>query len=200
MSNDAIIGGHPLDGADADRCYDVLMSERNALLTAKRSAEDETIKGVIRFSQAALLLIPGAVLTLNVHLPHKQMVLLAIGIILFVCAVLSSFAEQLLSSRAYDKQIKVVTAYYQKRSAEVDHPKSANRVRWAIRASFTFFFLALAFSTTSLSWFALEASVANKPTRPSPTPSRPSPGGPIHKDGGRSVPPAAPPPPPPSKK
>jgi hypothetical protein len=192
-----LIGAHSLDGTDPDKCYDVLLSERNSLLTAKRAAEDEAIRGVIRFSGAALLLIPGAILTLDYELPNPQRVLLIVGVILFIGALLASFAEQLLSSWAYDRQITVVSDYYLKKSEATEHRQSARWVARSIWTSFTLFVLALIFSGTSLSWFALESTVAKTPT-PSPSPpprpsQQPSPG---TKDGGRSIPPAAPPPPP----
>lgn len=198
--SEKLIGSHSLDGTDPDKCYDVLLSERNSLLTAKRAAEDEAIRGIIRFSGAALLLIPGAILTLDYQLPNPQRVMLITGVALFVGALLASFAEQLLSSWAYDRQIKVVSDYYLRRSEATEHRQSARWVARSIWASFTLFVLALVFSGTSLSWFALESTVAKTPTpRPSPPPrpSQPSPG---TKDGGRSIPPAAPPPPPPPSK
>jgi hypothetical protein len=205
MSNDQIIGGHPLDGADEDKCYDVLLTERNSLLTAKRASEDDAIKGIIKFSSAALLLVPGAIVAWKIPISGTAIYMLGTGFVLFVLSVIMAFAEQFLSSVAYDKQLNVVTEYYSKRSHEVSHPLSAKRVRLALLGSFFLFSSALLMSSLGLGMLAEDQVMAQKPTSTPTPPPRPSPGRPEpahvpgHKDGGRSIPPQAPPPPP-SKK
>jgi hypothetical protein len=194
-----LIGAHPLDGSDEDKCYDVLLTERNNLLAAKRTAEDEAIKGIVKAASAILLLVPGALITWKVPISSNQLQLLSIGTGLLLLSLIAAFSEQLLSSWAYNRQIATVTAYYQRTSRIVAHKLSGRMVMVALLLSYAAFTVGL--STTSLALFSVakDQVMAQKPTPPTP-PRPPSPQQtPGYKDGGRSIPPAAPPPPPAKK-
>jgi hypothetical protein len=195
-----LIGAHPLDGSDEDKCYDVLLSERNSLLSAKRSAEDEAVKGIIKASSAILLLIPSALITWNVPISDFQIKLISAGAALILIALISAFSEQMLSSWAYNKQIATVTSYYQRLSKDVSHKLSGRLVTLALIVSYTSFTIGVTATSLALLSVAKVQVMTQRPTPPPPAPRPPSPQQtPGHKDGGRSIPPAAPPPPP-SKK
>ena len=50
---DQAIKTHPLDPCDPDQCYQTMMSERTALITARRESEDNLIKTVIQRTGSA---------------------------------------------------------------------------------------------------------------------------------------------------
>jgi hypothetical protein len=193
-----LIGAHPLDKADPEKCYDAMIAERNLLITAKRSAEDELVKSIVKLSSAALLLIPGFVIGSKLPLDtFWSALLMGVGIVFLLAAMMTGMLEQFLSSVAYDKQIEIITRYYDRLGKETFDPKSASRVRYAQVGTFTFFALAVLSLSAGLSTIAWRGTVSQ---RPSPSPPRPS--EPVHVPDhktdvpGRSVPPPAPPPPP----
>ena len=96
-----IIGAHPLDDADPDKCYDAVIAERNLLITAKRTAEDELVKSIVKLSAAALLLIPGFLIGKKVWLAWSlEVILIVIGIVSLMLSMLMGMLEQFLSSVA----------------------------------------------------------------------------------------------------
>jgi len=188
---------HPLEGLDPKDCYDAMMAERSALITAKRSSEDDLIKSLIQLSSAALLIIPGALLTSQIKLSNISNVFLALGSLSFVMTLVAALAEQRFSSWAYDEQVKVIKEYYDRKSLITEHVKSA---KWVKRASITAFILfvsGLILSVIGLAISGMGNTMSQEP-RPRPEPVHI----PDHKTDvpTRSVPPSAPPPPPPPKK
>ncbi len=190
---------HPLKGADLDKCYDVMMAERTALITAKRETEDELIRTLIKLSSASLLLIPGLLFAKDATIASMMNEWLRVGAMLFVFSLLTAMLEQFLSSKAYDRQIKISVDYYQQKSTVTSDEKFSNWLRLSQTFAFAFF-AAGVFSSGMGIWKIGEPvtmsdkSTPSPPPRPSPPPPQPS--YPGYKDGGRSVPPSAPPPPP----
>lgn len=192
---------HPLDGRDDRECYDVMMAERNALVAAKRETEDELVKGIIKLSSGALLLVPGIAVSSEIRIdPHLAVALVLLGLFFFAGALLAGVVEQRLSSVAYDKQIEVTVSYYQKKTIETHDEKSSRHVKIALVTTFVLFCSAVTISAAGLCYTAWSRQMSDKPSSPPPRPTPPpSPSHPGYKDGGRSVPPSAPPPPPPKK-
>jgi preprotein translocase subunit Sss1 len=190
---------HPLDGTDPDRCYDVMMAERTALITAKRETEDELVRTIIKLSSASLLLLPGLLLTAGGHASSVINGWLTAGAIAFALSLLAAMLEQFLSSKAYDRQIRISIDFYQRKSTLTSDRTFSGYVRAAQVTAFALFVIGIIGSAIGLSTAREEIRMAQEP-RP-PQPSRPSPEPthiPDHKTDvpGRSVPPEAPPIPP----
>jgi hypothetical protein len=176
-----------------------MISERTSLLTAKRETEDELVRTIIKLSSAALLLIPGILVTSGISLPRGwSIILLSGGAAFFVASLIAAMLEQFLSSRAYEKQVAVSQAYFQQLSVITHDEESARQVRLAQLTAFGLFIAGVVASAFGLALAAIGLSMAQQP-RPQPRPE------PVHipdhktDQPGRSVPPPAPPPPPPKK-
>lgn len=149
---------HPLDGADEEKCYDIMMAERTALHTAKRASEDELIRTIVKLSSASLLLIPGLVLTRGSEAIRSVSVLLEIGAFSFAVALVAAMAEQYVSSLAYERQIKISQRFYQRVSLETEDVKLNRGVRIIQTTAFALFIVGVLVSAVGV--FQLGGKVA----------------------------------------
>jgi hypothetical protein len=178
-----------------------MMAERTALITAKRETEDELVRTLIKLSSASLLLIPGLLFAKEGNTEFIVNGWLELGAIAFVLCLLCAMLEQFLSSKAYDRQIKISMDFYQKRSEKTSDEVFSACVRWTQSIAFLLFAIGIVTSAIGIRKVGESAIMSDKSSPPPPRPTPPpSPSHPGHKDGGRSVPPSAPPPPPPSPK
>lgn len=190
---------HPLDGTDRDQCYDVMMAERTALITAKRETEDELVRTIIKLSSASLLLLPGLLLTAGGQASSVINGWLTGGAIAFALSLLAAMLEQFLSSKAYDRQIRISMDFYQRKSTVTSDKKFSGYVRASQATAFALFVFGIIGSAIGLSAAREEIRMAQEPRPPQPPRPAPEPTHiPDHKTDvpGRSVPPEAPPPPP----
>ena len=147
MTRKSDAAGHPLDGTDADACYQVMMSEPTHLITAKRESEDNLIKTIIQIGSALLVVIAGFSAQKDMSLSPASFWVSVAAMVLLVTAIASGLVEHLFSSRAYGQQLKSMEAYYTRVASSFDEPP-ANK--WVIRSQKTaliLFAMALIFVT-----------------------------------------------------
>lgn len=197
---------HPLDGCDPTECYQTMMSERTALITARREAEDNLIKTVIQVSAALLALLAGFISQAKIELSNSTLALFGTSLLGLAIAIIAGLWEQRFASQAYLMQQKLVEDYFQKKIREFAEPLANKSVRRAQTTAFVAFVAAL----LCLGIFAVIEARDNMANPKGPPPSRPAPPSPPptpparpgHKigDSGRSAAPTMPPPPPPIPK
>ena len=142
---------HPLDSIEPLKTYEWYLAERATLVAARQGREDSFLATIIQISSAALLLIPGLFFTADARLPPLlEAKLLYLGILCFALALFAALTEQILSAKAYNKQLEVIERYYFEKAAETYDPVSANRVIWAIRLAMGFFCFAILLSSLGL--------------------------------------------------
>ena len=108
---------HPLEGIDPDKVYEWYRADRAAVLQARQAREDSLITTIIQISSAALLLVPGVLLSKDSAMPTlTEGKVLYFGIFAFGIALLTALSEQYYSARAYSKQLQIVDKYYFKES------------------------------------------------------------------------------------
>lgn len=122
---------HPLAHVTPEKCHELLMAERNLLVTAKADRENELVRTIIQVSSAGLLLIPTVVASKEIQIPRfDDAKIFYLGLISLAVSLVMAIIEQHLSSRAYARQIEIVFDYYTKKSDNDHDSKSVNAVRW----------------------------------------------------------------------
>lgn len=134
---------HPLEGSDLSECYKVMMSERTALITARRETEDNLIKTVIQLSSAMIVLMAGFVSQAETTFTGITTVLFVMIIVVLVLVITSGLTEQFYSSRAYLEQQALVESYYNREISSFDEPKANKFVRASQAVAFILFIIAL---------------------------------------------------------
>jgi hypothetical protein len=172
-----------------------MMAERTALITAKRETEDELVRTIIKLSSASLLLLPSLLFLQKDNIIIYLNIWLIIGAISFTACLLCAMLEQFLSSKAYDRQIRISMSYYRRLSTITSDEIFSACVRWTQTIAFGLFAFGIIASAIGVYKHGTGVIMSNKPSPPPPPPPPPAPSYPGYKDGGRSVPPAAPPPP-----
>lgn len=141
--SDQQINAHPLDGCDPAACYQTMMSERTALITARREAEDNLIKTVIQLSAALLALLAGFITQAKIVLSPLTLILFGVALTSLAGAIIAGLFEHRFASRAYLEQQQLVEDYFQKKIAEFGEPTANKAVRKAQAAAFIAFVAAL---------------------------------------------------------
>lgn len=134
---------HPLDGCDPTECYQTMMAERTALITARRESEDNLIKTVIQLSAALLALLAGFISQAKITLSLLTLTLFACALAALAVAIIAGLWEQRFASKAYLDQQKLVEDYFQKNIAEFEEPPANKSVRRAQTTAFITFVSAL---------------------------------------------------------
>lgn len=119
------------------------MSERTALITARRESEDNLIKTIIQLSSALIVLMAGFVSQAKVEISGLSSGLFAATIAGLVVAVISGLAEHYFASKAYLEQQKLVEDFYQKNISTFGEAPSNKWVRRSQVTAFTSFIAAL---------------------------------------------------------
>ena len=156
---------HPLEGRDDEECYRVMMSERTALITARRESEDSLVKTIIQLAAALVALMAGFVAQSQIEIEGFAFVLFAVALGGLGVSIISGLTEHYFSSKAYDEQQKLVENFYQKVISTFGPAPSNRFVRWAQLVAFTSFVIAL----VSLGAFALVEAGENNAGRKIPT-------------------------------
>ena len=120
-----------------------MMSERTALITARREAEDNLVKTVIQLAAALLALLAGFVSQAKLDLSFLDVALFGIVLVALAVSIIAGLWEQRFSSQAYLEQQKLVEDYFQRRIAEFDEPSANKSVRRAQAVAFASFVAAL---------------------------------------------------------
>ncbi len=120
---------HPIAHVELLQRYEWMRQDCAALVEARQSREDSLIQTIIQISSAALLAIPGFLLTSDLGAPNfDDGWLLYLGVIIFMAALVISMLEQNFSAKAYKIQEKVVQKYYLLESADNCDQRSINLV------------------------------------------------------------------------
>jgi hypothetical protein len=134
---------HPLDDCDPTDCYQTMMSERTALITARREAEDNLIKTVIQLAAALLALLAGFISQAKFELDLPSLILFGLALTLLALSIIAGLVEQRYSSEAYLDQQKLVEDYFQKKISSFEEPSANKKVRTAQFVAFVSFVGAL---------------------------------------------------------
>jgi hypothetical protein len=125
-----------------------------ALVEARQSREDSLIQTITQISSAALLAIPGFLLTSDLGAPNfEDGWSLYLGAILFISTLFISMLEQHFSAKSYKIHEQVVQKYYLLEKQNNCDQQSINLVNnFRIMGCILFFFAVLisAFGLTSL--------------------------------------------------
>lgn len=148
---DGQISPHPLDPCDPDQCYQTMMTERTALITARRESEDSLIKTIVQLAAALIALMAGFISQSKFDLSGSSKALFGTTLIAMVLSIIAGLTEHYFASKAYLEQQKLVEDFYQKRIATFADPPSNRRVKLAQLTAFLTFVAAL----LSLSLFAI---------------------------------------------
>jgi hypothetical protein len=104
---------HPFEHVDPAQLYEWMRQDCAAIVSARQSREDGIVQTIIQISSAALIAIPGFLLTSDLSTPSLiDGWSLYFGIILFVCALITSMLEQHFSAKAYKIHEKVIQNFY----------------------------------------------------------------------------------------
>lgn len=142
---------HPLAHVPPDKCYEMMLSERAALVAACQGRQDSLVTTVTQISSAALLIIPGLFLGQASPMPTLEWApLIYFGIFGFVLALFCSLAEQHFSAVAYQCQLRITEDYYLQKSTLVEDGREVTRVRRTRATALVAFTLAILFSTLGL--------------------------------------------------
>jgi hypothetical protein len=143
---------HPMRHIDALQCHEWMLTECAALDLARQQREDNVVSSIITISSAALLAIPGLFFGKDTRLPSiSDGWALYSGFGFFALGLAFAFAEQILSSSAYKRQVAISRAWYRLESTEQSDEKSVSRVGRARLACIASFAIALSFSALGLS-------------------------------------------------
>lgn len=142
---------HPAAHVPVDKRHQLLISERNLLVTARAERQNELVKTITQLSSGAILLIPTVLLTKDVSVPRfGDAKAFYVGLALLAGSLVLSVLEQHLSAWAYSEQEKVVIDYYLLKS-ERDHAvEAAAWVRWSRTGAFIAFVAGLCLAGAGL--------------------------------------------------
>jgi hypothetical protein len=143
---------HPLEGIDEDKVHEWYRADRAAVLEARQAREDSLITTIIQVSSAALLLVPGVLLSTAPAMPTvSNNKALYLGILAFGVALLTALSEQYFSARAYSKQLEVIDRYYFKESEERVDRRSLVVQQCAYYGAIASFVVAILLTSAALS-------------------------------------------------
>jgi MFS family permease len=120
-----------------------MMSERTALITARRESEDNLIKTIIQLSAALLALLAGFISQAKIRPSALSLSLFGAALFALAIAIVTGLLEQRFSSQAYLEQQKLVEDYFQKKISTFDDPPANKLVRKAQAGAFVSFLVAL---------------------------------------------------------
>lgn len=84
-----------------------------ALASAQQSREDGLVQTITQISSAAILAIPGVLLSSDIEVPtFREGWLLYLGTIMFLLALTASMLEQYFSAQSYRKHEEIAKSYY----------------------------------------------------------------------------------------
>jgi hypothetical protein len=156
-------GSHPVAHLDSEKVHEWMRSECAVLSAARQAREDKLMDVVIQTSSAALLAIPGFLVASGRGLPsiaHSWM--LAAGAIAFALSFASGCIEQILSSRAYKAQRRIVQKYYTQLSEQTLDEPAIRRADLARRSALIIFTIAVSLGALGLLQVARDPN--GKPT------------------------------------
>jgi hypothetical protein len=125
------------------------MLEQCANLNATRQARQDGLIGTItQISSAALLAVPGFMLSSrNTHVWNWEMKLVLIAL---VVSLLSAMGEQHLSVKAHAKHVEIVQKYYLLESADREDKKSRAQVKLSRQFAYASFLVAIVLTSAGL--------------------------------------------------
>ena len=127
------------------------MSERTALITARRDSEDNLIKTIVQLAAALIAVIAGFVSQSKFEFEGWSLILFGATLAALVISIVAGLTEQYYASKAHLEQQNLVENYFQKRISTFGDAPSNKLVRLFQMIAFLAFVAAL----LSLSVFAV---------------------------------------------
>lgn len=119
------------------------MSERTALITARRQSEDNLVRTIIQLSSGLIAIIAAFLSQTKPSISGGSMLLLGVVLFSLGIAIGSGLSEHLFSSKASEEQLRLVEQYYQKAIYEFGTAPSNRWVRISQLSAFGFFLAGL---------------------------------------------------------
>jgi hypothetical protein len=128
--------------------YERMLAQCADVNATRQAREDGLIATITQISSAALLAVPGFLLSGSNQLKWPWM--LEFGLVSFGVALMSAMAEQHLSAKAHAKHIQVVQKYYLLESRDREDKRSRIQVRCARRSAYLSFVLSVVLTSFGL--------------------------------------------------